>query len=178
MASPVIVPRQAVGHLVARAWLVTALVDGLFASALSRFGYGSTATRLWQGVAGTLLGPSAFEGGLETALLGIVMHIGVALWWSSVFVGLVLAWPALRRALAKPTGVIAIAAVYGPLVWMVMSLLVIPTLTSRPMALSTRWWIQLVGHVFFVALPMAAVVAHALRRMAGAPVPQRDATAA
>jgi hypothetical protein len=50
-----------------RTWLVIATVDGLFASALSVFAYKSTVTRLWQGVAATVLGPSAFTGGLRTA---------------------------------------------------------------------------------------------------------------
>ena len=39
-----------------RAGLLTALTDGTFASVLSVFAYGSTVTRLWQGVASTLLG--------------------------------------------------------------------------------------------------------------------------
>ena len=50
-----------------RTWLVIATIDGLFASALSVFAYKSTVTRLWQGVASTVLGPSAFTGGWRRA---------------------------------------------------------------------------------------------------------------
>jgi hypothetical protein len=50
-----------------RAGALTALVDGLFSSVLSAVFYGSTVTRLFQGVAPTLLGPKALEGGTPTA---------------------------------------------------------------------------------------------------------------
>jgi hypothetical protein len=159
--------RDAVERLLLRAWLTTALVDGLFASALSVFGYHSTISRLWQGVASTVLGPSAFDGGATTALVGVAMHIGVAFAWSAVFVWLAIASPALRRALRHPGGVIAVAAVYGPSIWMVMSLAVIPLLTARPPRVTGRWWIQLAGHIVFVALPMVTVVARGLARSAG-----------
>lgn len=156
-------------RLLVRAWLATALVDGLFASALSKFGYHSTVTRLWQGVASTVLGPAALEGGMRTALVGVVMHVGVALAWSTVFLALVSALPALRRLLASPAGVLAVAVVYGPFIWVVMSTLVIPTLTGRPPRFGGRWWIQLAGHVVFVALPMVTVVARGLRGRSGEP---------
>ena len=147
-----------------RTWLVIATIDGLFASALSVLAYGSTVTRLWQGVASTVLGPSAFDGGLRTVFVGLLLHLGVALGWSAVFLTLVTNSPRLRRILESPAGVFAAAAVYGPIVWMVMSLAVIPLLTGRPPAINARWWVQLVGHVFFVALPIVAMSARGLTR--------------
>jgi len=149
--------RDAIARLV-RAWLLTAVVDGLFASALSAFAYGSTVTRLWQGVASTLLGPAAFEGGTRTVLVGLLMHLGVALAWSAVFLALVTAWPRLRRVVATPAGIVAVAVVYGPFVWLVMSLAVVPTLTGRPPSITVRWWVQLLGHIPFVALPIVAMI--------------------
>ena len=110
-----------------RAGALTAVVDGLFSSVLSAVFYGSTVTRLFQGVAATLIGPKALEGGRPTALLGVLMHVGVAFWWSAVF-GLIVARSAwVRRLLASPAGVITAASVYGPAVWVVMSLAVIPS---------------------------------------------------
>lgn len=50
-----------------RAGLSTAVVDGLFSSVLSATLYDSSVARLWQGVASTLLGPKAFNGGTRTA---------------------------------------------------------------------------------------------------------------
>ena len=149
------------------AWLVTATIDGLFASALSVFAYHSTVTRLWQGVASTLLGPAALTGGTRTVLIGIIMHIGVALFWTTVFLALVTFSPRLRRAITTPAGIVAVAAVYGPVIWLVMSFVVIPTLTGRPPAVTVRWWVQLLGHIPFVALPIVAMIAR------GASIPAR-----
>jgi hypothetical protein len=137
-----------------RAGLLTAVVDGLFASVQSLV-TGSTVTRLWQGVAATLLGPAAIEGGLRTAAVGLLMHVGVAFGWSAILLALLDRSAALRRVLDAPFGPLRVAVVYGPCIWLVMSLVVIPALVRRPPAITPRWWVQLVGHVLFVALPMA-----------------------
>jgi hypothetical protein len=141
------------------AGLTTAVVDGLFSSVLSRFFYGSTVTRLWQGVASVLLGKPALDGGMRTALIGLAMHAGVAFFWSGVFLLLASSSAALRRVLASRAGIVKVAAVYGPFVWLVMSLAVIPLLLHRPPSITIRWWIQLIGHVFFVGLPIVASIA-------------------
>jgi hypothetical protein len=145
-----------------RAGLTTAVIDGLFSSALAAFVYGSTVTRLWQGVASVLLGAGAFEGGSRMAAIGVLMHVGVAFGWSATFLLLVLSSSWLRSVLAEPYGVIMVAAVYGPLIWLLMSLAIIPLFTHRP-AINTRWWVQLVGHIPFVALPIVATVGRGMR---------------
>ena len=144
-----------------RAGLVTGVTDGMFSSLLAAFVYGSTVTRLWQGVASTLLGAAAFEGGIRTAAVGVLMHFGVAFGWSAVFLLLVLFSSGLRGVLAAPYGVVAVAAVYGPLIWLVMSLVVIPMLTQRPPAINLRWWVQFFGHIPFVALPIVTMIGRA-----------------
>ena len=147
-----------------RAGLLTAVVDGLFSSLLNVFAYHSTVTRLFQGVASVLLGREALDGGTRTAAIGVLMHFAVAFTWSAVFLFLVLRWPAVRRLLASPYGVAKVAALYGPLVWSVMSLAVIPVLVHRPPAITVRWWIQFFGHMPFVGLPIVASSTSALRR--------------
>ena len=142
----------------ARAGLVTGVTDGLFSSALAAFVYGSGVMRLWQGVASTLLGAAAFDGGGRTAAIGLAMHFGVAFAWSAIFLALYLSSSLLRDAVASPSGVLAVASVYGPIIWMVMSLAVIPLLTHRPPAINIRWWVQFVGHIPAVALPIVAVI--------------------
>jgi hypothetical protein len=142
-----------------RAGLATGVSDGLFSSALSLFAYGSTVTRLWQGVAATVLGPRALEGGAATAAVGLLMHFGVAFAWSAVFLFLVLRLSWIRRTLASPYGVIKVASLYGPFVWMVMSLVVIPLLVRRPPTINVRWWVQFFGHIPFVALPIVTLAA-------------------
>ncbi|MEO8578034.1 MAG: hypothetical protein ABI556_15095 [Gemmatimonadales bacterium] len=141
-----------------RAWLTTAIVDGLFSSILVSVFYGSTVARLWQGVASVLLGKDALNGGNRTVLIGLAMHFGVALTWSAVFLLLWLRSRAIRDAVTSIPGVIKVAAIYGPSIWMVMSLIVIPSLTHRPPTINYRWWIQLIGHIPFVAVPIIASI--------------------
>ena len=146
-----------------RAGLLTGIVDGLFSSVLSAFFYGSTVSRLWQGVASVLLGSDALNGGRRTALIGLLMHFGVAFAWSAVFLFLFLRWEWIRGLLASRHGVLKVAALYGPFIWMVMSLVVIPALTQRPPRITLRWWIQWFGHIPFVGIPIVASSAGAPR---------------
>jgi len=150
----------------ARAGLLTGITDGLFSSVLNVFFYDSTVTRLWQGVASTVLGrEAALEGGTRTALIGILMHFGVAFGWSAVFLFLVMRSGWVRRVLASPYGAFKVASWYGPLIWLVMSLAVIPLLVHRPPTIETfslRWLVQLIGHIPFVGLPIAGVAKTAL----------------
>ncbi len=139
-----------------RAGLLTAVVDGLFSSTLSVAAYGSTVSRLFQGVASVLLGADAFGGGLRTAVIGVLMHVLVAFTWSAVYLFLVWRWAWIRGLLSSPYGVLKVAALYGPFIWMVMSLVVIPILAHRPPTITVRWWIQWFGHIFFVGIPIVA----------------------
>jgi hypothetical protein len=143
-----------------RAGLLTGISDGLFASVLSVFFFHSTLARLWQGVASTLLGKAAFDGGTRTALIGVLMHFGVAFGWSAVFLFLVMRSSRVRRLVSSPLGALKVAAVYGPFIWLVMSLIVIPLLLHRPPLINNRWWIQLIGHIPFVAFPMIASIGY------------------
>ena len=141
-----------------RAGLLTAIIDGLFSSVLVVAFYHSTVTRLWQGVASTLIGKTAFDGGTRTALIGVLMHIGVAFGWSAVFLFIVMRWSWIRRLLASPNGILKVAALYGPFIWLAMSLVVIPLLLHRPPAINGRWLVQLIGHFPFVGLPIVASI--------------------
>jgi len=146
------------GSLLIKTGLLTGVVDGTFSSVLSVAAYHSTVTRLFQGVAAVLIGNRAFDGGIRTALVGIVMHFGVAFGWSAVFLFLALRSALVRRVLESRYGAFRVASIYGPFVWLVMSLIVIPTLTHRPPAINIRWWVQLIGHAPFVGLPIAAAI--------------------
>jgi uncharacterized membrane protein YagU involved in acid resistance len=151
-----------IGRL-ARAGLLTGVVDGLFSSALAQFAYGSGVMRLWQGVAATAFGAGAFGGGYTLAIAGLVVHFGVACAWSAVFLLAYQSSPGLRRGAASPFGVMQIAAIYGPLIWVAMSAVVIPAMTGRPPVINERWWIQFFGHAIFVAMPIVAVIARTRR---------------
>jgi hypothetical protein len=141
-----------------RAGLLTGVVDAAFSSILVTAFYGSTFARLWQRVASTLIGAGAVERGNAAVAIGLVMHFGVAFGWSFVFLVLYESSAMLRRVTASLAGVIGVAFIYGPMVWLVMSLLVIPTLTGQPPVINFRWFVQLAGHIPFVALPIVWVV--------------------
>ncbi len=142
-----------------RAGLLTAAIDGLFSSALAQFAYRSGVMRLWQGVGATALGSGAFGGGPAPAIAGLAVHLGVAFAWSAIFLLAYERSQGLRRIAASPFGVIKIAAVFGPLIWAVMSAIVIPARTHRPPVINERWWIQFFGHAIFVGLPIVALIA-------------------
>jgi hypothetical protein len=147
--------RELLARLV-RAGLLTGVTDGLFSSILVVAAYGSTVSRLWQGVAAVLLGKEAFNGGIPTVVLGIFMHFCVAFAWSAVFLFLVLRSSWVRSLLASPYGVVKVAALYGPFIWMVMSLAVIPILVQSLPTIGFRWWVQFFGHFPFVGIPIVA----------------------
>jgi hypothetical protein len=133
---------------------VTAAWDFLCASALAVFAYGSSLSRFWQGVATTVLGASALEMGARGVAAGLVLHLAVALTWSAAFVISVAGSSPLRRALNQPVSALMVAIIYGPLIWLVMSLAVIPLATGRLPAIGFRWWVQIIAHVPFVTIPL------------------------
>jgi hypothetical protein len=145
-------------------WLVTAAWDFVCATMLSVFAYGSTFSRLWQGVASTVLGQAALTMGARGVAVGLALHLVVAFVWSAAFVIALDRSDTLRRAAGPRIGAIAVASAYGPLIWLVMSLDVIPLATGRPPAFGFRWWVQIFAHVPFVTLPL---VFTARRTLAG-----------
>lgn len=148
------------------AGLATGVSDGLFSSVLNVAFYHSTVTRLWQGVASVLLGKSAFDGGARTAGIGLLMHFGVAFTWTAVFLTAVNLSPWLRRMVVSSYGPLKVATFYGPAIWLFMSFIVIPLLVHRPPNVGIRWWVQLIGHIPFVALPIVGIIGRGLRNAA------------
>ena len=146
---------NAVSARLLRSTIITGVSDGLFSSVLVTVFYGSTFARLWQGVASVLLGPTAIGGGTRYVLVGLLMHFGVAFGWSAVFLFMVSRASWVRTVLHSRFGIARVAAAYGPCVWLMMSLVVIPLVAHRPLpAITYRWWIQLIGHFPFVGIPI------------------------
>lgn len=143
-------------------WLVTAAWDFMCASALSVFAYRSTFSRLWQGVAATALGPRALEMGARGVAAGAALHCVVAFVWSTLFVLALLSFERVRRAVDRPGGALVVACLYGPLIWLVMSLVIIPLATGRPPTFAFRWWVQIFAHVPFVTMPLVFTARRAL----------------
>lgn len=141
-----------------RAGMLTGISDGLFATVLSVFFFNSTFARLWKGVAAVPLGKDALNGGNAMVVAGILIHFTVAFTWSAIFLFVLMRSTSVRRILVSPNGVVKMAAIYGPFIWLFMSLLVIPLFLHRPPAITVRWWVQLIGHIPFVAFPMITML--------------------
>jgi hypothetical protein len=152
---------------VARAGILTGGADGLFSSVLSVAFYHLTVQSLFQRVASTLLGAEAFNGGALTFAIGVLMHFGVAFGWSVVFLLIVNRANWVRRLLNSTFGVVKVASLYGPFIWMVMSLAVIPLLLHRPPAINNRWLVQLIGHFPFVGIPIVWSIGRGFSRSEG-----------
>ena len=130
---------------------------------------------LLQNVAGSLLGPRAYEGGLATAALGLVLHFTVAFAWTAVFYLLSRRFPVLLRR-SVPSGL-----VYGAVVFLVMYRVTIPlTIALKSLYLTVpfnhHWpalrWSQLFVHFICIGLPIALVV----RRFTPLPVEEKAAS--
>lgn len=155
-------------RMVIPVWLATAAWDFVCATALSVFAYHSTFAHLWQGVASTVLGATAIDGGVKPVVVGIALHLAVAFTWSAIFIAAARMSPGLRRTIATPGGALAVAVVYGPIIWLVMSLIVIPLATGHPPRFGFRWWVQIFAHIPFVTIPLVFI---ARRVLLGEPIP-------
>jgi hypothetical protein len=124
--------------------------------------YGFGPLRVLKGVAGSLLGRSALEGGFATAALGLAMHFTMALTVTTIFY-------ALSRRLPLPqklAGVVAVGLLYGATVFAVNNFATAPFLSwVRSLYLHTpilfkppMGWSQLIIHLFCVGLPIALVM--------------------
>jgi hypothetical protein len=156
------VPRPAIIRAVVLTWLVTAAWDLVCASALSVFAYKGTFARLWQGVGSTAFGPDVLQMGNRGVLIGISVHLAVALTWSLIFVIALVLSTALRRVVSTTGVAILVACIYGPIIWLVMSLVVIRLATGRSPTFGFRWWVQIFAHVPFVTLPLVFTARRAL----------------
>ena len=105
-----------------------------------------------QGIAAGLLGTRAFEGGLNTAALGLVLHFFVAFVVVSVFY---LASRKMRFLTQQPffSGVL-----YGIGVYIVMYWIVLPSAFSTFRHRITNELIELAIHICLIGLPTAFIV--------------------
>src|SRR5258705_3795551 len=130
-----------------------------FTAALLVYGYlGAKPLRLLQGIAGGLLGPRTYSGGIATALFGLVCHFVIAFSAAAVYVAASRVAPFLVRH-AVPCG-----ALYGIAVYFFMSRVVVPLSAAAKFPFSFKMMIiGIIVHILCVGLPIAL----AARRYAG-----------
>jgi len=115
--------------------------------------FGLAPIRLLQGIAAGLLGPRSFDGGIPTALLGLLCHYVIAYSAAAVYYAASRAMPILMEHF------IGFGALYAVAVYFFMQLVVIPlsAASRRPFSLKMTI-IGIVIHIFCVGLPIAATI--------------------
>lgn len=106
--------------------------------------------RLLQGIAGGVLGPRTFEGGVATAVFGLFLHFVIAFGAATVYFGASQALPVLIQQAAL------CGAVYGVAVYFFMNRIVVPLSRATKYPFSAKMMvIGVVIHIFCVGLPIA-----------------------
>lgn len=141
--------------------LIVGALDGL--DAVIFFGLRGVSTiRIFQAIAAGLLGREAFQGGLPTAALGVVLHYTIAT--AVVAIAYLLA----RRIPALTTRPILVGACYGIGVWLVMSYLVVPLSAANTAARTAPVVINgIMIHIVGVGIPAWLVARKAPARHTG-----------
>jgi hypothetical protein len=106
-----------------------------------------------QVIASGLLGVKSFKGGAATVALGVGLHYAMMLVIAAVY------WAASRRLKFLARDPVQWGPLYGVIVYLVMSYVVVPLSAYHPNPPTTAWVIaDLFSHLFFVGLPIALVV--------------------
>lgn len=114
---------------------------------------GASPMRIFQSVAGGLYGKAAFEGGMQTALLGLALHFLIATTATAVY------YLASRKLSFLVNQSVLAGVIYGVLMWCFMYLIVIPlTPLGAPTYSFSNVLRGVLIHIFFVGLPIALVV--------------------
>jgi hypothetical protein len=115
--------------------------------------FGAKPVPLLQGIASGLLGPKAFDGGLATALLGLLCHFVIAFGAATVFFVASRAIPFLLQ------NAVISGAFYGVAVYFFMNRIVVPLSAAAKRPFSMK--LMIVGviiHIFCVGLPISLSV--------------------
>ena len=112
--------------------------------------FGAKPVPLLQGIASGLLGPKAFQGGLATALLGLLCHFVIAYGAATVFFAASRAIPFFIQ------NAVISGALYGVAVYFFMNRIVVPLSAAAKRPFSMKMMIiGVVIHIFCVGLPIS-----------------------
>jgi len=114
--------------------------------------------KLLQRIAGGIMGPASLNGGKSAAALGLFFHFFIATAATSTYYLL------SRYFAALLTNPLLYGAIYGVVVHLVMTFIVIPLSRVPPRPFSSKAFItQFVIHIFLVGMPIALTLSHFLR---------------
>ena len=144
-------------------WLggVVASLDILAAVTHAYIARGTSPVIVLQYIASGALGGIAFEGGMMTAVVGLLFHYFIATFWTAAYL---IAYPrvAILRRIRLGSGI-----GYGLFVWLMMNLVVVPMsrIPARPLVLQN----VAIGALILIAmvgLPIAFIVSRTYEQQA------------
>jgi len=137
--------------------LVAGTLDIVFATSFWGLKADVPGQRILQSVASGLFGPAAFEGGLRTASLGLLLHYLIAISMALAWYVVAKRWP-MTRDLPVRAGTI-----YGIFLYLVMNLVVVPLSAARPGSRDPVWiGLSLAVHMLLIGIPIALFVRQGL----------------
>ena len=139
---------------------IAALLDILDPILFFHLRNGIAPIRIPQSIASGLLGRPAFSGGINTALLGLALHLFIALVWAT---GFVLAARGLPFLSQHP---IRSGLLYGALIYIVMNYLVLPHSRVTPSRPTTP---VLINGIFAILVLVGLPISLCNRRFAPPP---------
>ncbi|SFO52295.1 hypothetical protein SAMN05428949_5559 [Chitinophaga sp. YR627] len=101
------------------------------------------------------LGPRAFSGGTQMALLGLCFHYLIALCWTALYF---IVFPKLFPC---DTMVLTNAVIYGLFVWVIMNLVILPLSKAEPRPFSALFaLVNIAILIIAIGLPCAYAAKH------------------
>lgn len=154
MAASLALPATALHLRRVHAWvkggLVAAGLDLAFATTFWAVRADVSPLRVLQSIAAGVFGQASFTGGGATAVMGACLHIGIALAMAAAYVRLGTWLPALK---AHP---LRHGALYGLLLYAVMTFAVVPLSAAGPLPTDPVWAVaSVLAHVLLVGMPIA-----------------------
>ena len=140
---------------------IAGALDITYAIVFSWFRSGVLPARILQSVASGLLGARAYDGGIATAALGLLLHFFIAFVIATIF------FAASRKFGWLVDHGFVSGIIYGALVYGVMNLIVLP-LSAYPRRATFPLVVLATGlfvHMFFIGLPIALATRKASTKM-------------
>lgn len=133
--------------------LVAGTLDIVFAASFWGLKADVPGRRVLQSVASGLLGPAAFDGGLQTASLGLFLHYVIALCMALAWYVVAKHWT-MARELPVRAG-----AIYGLFLYLLMTLVVVPLSAAQAGSRDAVWiGLSVAVHMLCIGIPIALFV--------------------
>lgn len=144
-----------VSHSIILGTLVAGTLD-ISAAILTWLPRGVAPSRVLQSVAGGLLGRNAMSGGAATAALGLFLHFAIMCVIVTVFVLASRRWPMLAPRALLPA--IGCGVIYGVVVYLAMTYVVVPLSASPIRAPAMRQFVEGIAvHIVCVGVPIVLI---------------------